>query len=379
MKNKNGKIGLIILGIIIFVSSIGIFLSQMSKSSTPKEKDVTYVYGAVGGGKENFMADKEINQILLDKYNIVVVPHDWSNGKLITEELTYELNAQEKYYDFVFFSDERFYEYYKTSAKENEAARLKILDSSIALNTPVVIYSWKDIATVLETENIVTQKDGVYYITDMNKLLNYITEGVSWSDIGLAEIYGKVNIASTDPVTSSPGATYYGLLASIMNAGSIDINNIDNVMERLNAFYKYSGFMNNTPADLFDLYLRMGKGAYPMIVDYEKSVIDFANNNPNGFEQVKDKMVILYPEPTIWNSHCIMSFSEAGNQYVNALNDPEIQKIAWEKYGFRTGVTGGEYDVESIEVTGIPQEITSVTKSLRKDVYDYIINYLRNN
>ena len=34
--------------------------------------------------------------------------------------------------------------------------------------------------------------------------------------------------------------------------------------------------MNNTPADLFELYLKTGVGGKPMIVDYEKSVIDFA-------------------------------------------------------------------------------------------------------
>ena len=35
--------------------------------------------------------------------------------------------------------------------------------------------------------------------------------------------------------------------------------------------------MNNTPADLFELYLKTGVGGKPMIVDYEKSAIDFAN------------------------------------------------------------------------------------------------------
>lgn len=60
-----------------------------------------------------------------------------------------------------------------------------------------------------------------------------------------------------------------------------------------------SGYMNTTPADLFELYLKTGMGGKPMIVDYEKSVIDFANSNPDGWEQVKDKIRILYPIPTI--------------------------------------------------------------------------------
>ena len=220
-------------------------------------------------------------------------------------------------------------------------------------------------------------KNGVYYITDMQKLLDYISEGKQWKDIGLDSIYGKINIGSTDPVTSSPGATYYGLLASIMNNGDVDSTNVHNVLPKLQSFYKLSGFMNNTPADLFDLYLRTGMGAKPMIVDYEKSIIDFANTNPAGYAQVKEHIRILYPEPTIWNSHCIISFSESGTIFLDALNNKKIQDIAFNKYGFRTGLTGGGYDVSDIDVSGIPQDINLVVPGLRMDMYNQIIEGLK--
>ena len=115
-----------------------------------------------------------------------------------------------------------------------------------------------------------------------------------------------------------------------------------------------------------------------MIVDYEKSVIDFANSNPDGWEQVKDKMRILYPTPTIWNSHCIASFDEVGDEYYKAYEDKEIQQIAWSKYGFRTGVTGGNYDVTQVNVKGIPQSIISTVSSLKMNVYEQLISYLGN-
>ena len=41
-----------------------------------------------------------------------------------------------------------------------------------------------------------TVKNNVYYITDMNKLIDYILEGKQWKDLGL-DIYGSVNIGST--------------------------------------------------------------------------------------------------------------------------------------------------------------------------------------
>ena len=115
-----------------------------------------------------------------------------------------------------------------------------------------------------------------------------------------------------------------------------------------------------------------------MIVDYEKSMIDFANSSPDAFNQVKDEIRVLYPTPTIWNSHCFTVFTENGKKLYEALNDKEIGQIAWSKYGFRTGVTGGTYDVSGIGI-GVPQSITSTVSSLKMDTYNKLIDYLKEN
>ena len=130
-----------------------------------------------------------------------------------------------------------------------------------------------------------------------------------------------------------------------MCESSINSKNLQTNLPKLKEFYEKSGYMNNTPADLFEKYLKTGMGGEPMIVDYEKSIIEFANSNPEGFEQVKKDIRILYPTPTIWNSHCIATFDENGNQFYQAFEDKEIQQVAWSEYGFRTGITGGNYDV----------------------------------
>ena len=207
-------------------------------------------------------------------------------------------------------------------------------------------------------------------------MLTYILEGKKWADIGLNDLYGNINIASTDPVTSSPGATYYGLLLSIMCKSQVNEQSVNENLPKLKEFYTKSGYMNNTPADLFERYLKTGAGGEPMIVDYEKSIINFANSNQKGFEQVKDKIRVLYPTPTIWNSHCIATFTEAGNKFYKAFEDEQIQSIAWEKYGFRTGITGGSYDVSKFGI-GVPQTITSTVTSLKMDIYNKLIDYLK--
>lgn len=398
MKNKKT-----IIGIILFIALIGVIILikyLKDEKGITLSKNLTTIYVATGGGKEDFLADEDIKKILEKKYKLEVVYDTWSNGKTITKPLIresinlgnqniinklknnedIEINTPDvSKYDALFTSDQRFYDYYKLSPNKElgEADRYTVLDGGLTLNTPIVIYSWGEVVDALIKEKIVTETDGVYYITDMDKLITYILEGKKWKDIGL-NLYGQINIASTDPVTSSPGATYYGLLLSILSEAQVTNENVDKNLPKLKEFYIKSGYMNNTPKDLFESYLKTGMGAKPMIVDYEKSIIDFANSSPDAFNQVKDDIRILYPTPTIWNSHCFAVFTENGKLLYEALNDPEIGQIAWEKYGFRTGITGGTYDVSNIGI-GVPQTITSTVSSLKMDTYNKLIEYLKNN
>lgn len=388
-----------IIGIGIFVLLILLIIGIKVFSNKNIDSNLTTIYVATGGGKEDFLKDEEVQKIFREKYKINVVFDTWSNGKTVTKPLIREsinlgnekiinsikngsnvtINTSDvTKYDALFTSDQRFYDYYKLQPnKENgESDRYTVLEGGLTLNTPIVVYSWKKVVNCLIKENIVTEIDGVYYITDMEKLMNYILSGKKWKDIGLDELYGNINISSTDPVSSSPGATYYGLLLSILSEGEINDENLEKNLSKLKEFYKKSGYMNNTPADLFERYLKTGMGGEPMIVDYEKSIIDFANSNEVGFNQVKDEIVILYPKPTIWNSHCLAIFSENGKKLYEAINDSRISQIAWEKYGFRTGVTGGVYDVSKLQI-GIPNNINSTVTSLKMDYYNKLIDYLK--
>ena len=382
-----------IIGISIFILLImGIIAYKILKDNTISVGGLTTIYVATGGGKEDFLADERVNEILRKKYKLDVVYDTWSNGKTISLPLIREsvglgnsdkenltiISEEASKYDVLFTSDQRFYDYYKLQPNKakNEADRYTVLEGGLTLNTPIVIYSWGKVVDALVNEAIVTQKDGVYYITDMNKLMNYILSGKKWSEIGISELYGSINIASTDPVTSSPGATYYGLLLSILSEANITNKALENNLPKLKEFYNKSGYMNNTPADLFERYLKTGMGGEPMIVDYEKSIIDFANSNPKGFEEVKNDIRILYPAPTIWNSHCLAIFTENGKKLFKAFEDEEIQKIAFDKYGFRTGITGGVYDVSRLGLA-LPKSITSTVTSLKMDTYNKLIDYLK--
>lgn len=396
MRNSKKLIGISL--VIVALLFVGMFVFRQKKeedANRPAEdiRGLTTVYVAAGGGKEGYLADEDILKILHDKYKLNPVYDNWSNGKTIVQPLireqvklgnndivnriakgeTYSITSDGvSKYDALFTSDQRFYDYYKLSPKDDEAARYYVADGGLMLNTPVVMYSWKEVVDPLIKQGIVEERDGVYYIVDMAGLMNIISDGKSWKDIGL-DLYGKINIRSTDPVTSSPGATYYGLLYQILANEGLSGQEL---WDRLYNYYQNSGYMNNTPADLFDRYLKTGVGGEPIIVDYEKSLINFINTNPEGFAQVKDKLVVLYPEPTIWNSHCFAAFTDNGKLLYEALQDEEISQIAWERYGFRTGVAESDYDVSKLGIT-VPKEIRQTVQSLKMDDYNKLIETLK--
>ena len=387
-----------IIGLVIFVILIGIivFYKTGKKIITG---DLTTIYVATGGGKEDFLKDEEVLEILKKEYKIDVVFDTWSNSKTVSSPLIREtiglgnqdiINRMENgetftinspgvtKYDALFTSDIRYYDYYKQKPVNDEAERYTVLGGGLTLNTPSVFYSWDKIVDALIAHGIAEEKDGIYYVVDMDQLVDIILNGKKWSELGVTDdIYGNVSISSIDPVKSSPGATYYGLLLAILSKGELSEENVIANMPKLKELYVKSGNMKFTPADLFQEYLRAGMGTQKIIVDYEKSIIDFSNSNKKGFEQVKDRIRVLYPKPTSWNNHCYMYFTENGEILYKAFEENEkIQQIAWEKYGFRTGITGGKYDVSKIGIA-VPQEITSTVSGLKMAEYNALIEGLK--
>ena len=387
-----------IIGFIIFIVLIGIIVLYKTGKKIITG-DLTTIYVATGGGKEDFLKDEEVLEILRKEYKIDVVFDTWSNSKTVSSPLIREtiglgnqdiisrMENGEKFtinspgvtkYDALFTSDIRYYDYYKQKPVDDEAERYTVLGGGLTLNTPIVFYSWDKIVDALIAHGIAEEKDGIYYVVDMDRLVDIILNGKKWSELGVTDdIYGNVSISSIDPVKSSPGATYYGLLLAILSKGELSEENVIANMPKLKELYIKSGNMKFTPADLFQEYLRAGMGTQKIIVDYEKSIIDFSNSNKKGFEQVKDRIRVLYPKPTSWNNHCYMYFTENGEILYKAFEENErIQQIAWEKYGFRTGITGGKYDVSKIGIK-VPQEITSTVSGLKMAEYNALIDGLK--
>ena len=131
-----------IIGVIIFVILIlGIILYKKFGNEV-LDSNLTTVYVATGGGKEDFLGDEEVIKILRSKYKLNVVFDTWSNGTTITwplirekislgnESIINKLKTDNTIgihtegvskYDALFTSDQRFYDYYKLSPKKDRS------------------------------------------------------------------------------------------------------------------------------------------------------------------------------------------------------------------------------------------------------------------
>ena len=85
MLKKEGLISAIIgvVGLIIVIIVVVIIKNKDSFSPIKGEA----IYGAIGGGKEDLLADEEINEIFGKDYDFHLVQDSWSNGRTVKDPL----------------------------------------------------------------------------------------------------------------------------------------------------------------------------------------------------------------------------------------------------------------------------------------------------
>lgn len=131
--------------------------------------------------------------------------------------------------------------------------------------------------------------------------------------------------------------------------------------------------MESSSSDLFDQFLKTGMGAKPLIAGYESQLLEFAVQELETWEQIKGDIVLVYPTPTVWSSHVFIALDEAGALGIDALLDEEVQRLAWENHGFRTGVYDAPTDTAQFGVAGVAEEVTQVAPMPGASVMEAII------
>lgn len=349
------KTKLIGLGILVIVMIAAVGYVVISSSS-----EVTEINGYVGGEKIGLLEDEEIQEVFRDDYGLAI---DYSKAGSIDM-----ISADQEGRNFLFPSNQTALELYEQQHGEP-------LKSEIVLNTPIVLYTRTAVAEAMVTEKLARKEKDVYYV-DMAALTKAMEDGKTWADIGLGQLYGSITVGTTDPTKSNSGNMFAGLLADTLCGGVADESNIGEVLPRLQAIFQKLGYMESSSADLFDQFLKTGVGAKPLIAGYESQLLEFAVEDPDTWKEIKDDIVMLYPTPTVWSSHVYIALDEAGAAGIDALLDEGVQRLAWEKHGFRTGVYDTPSDADHFNVSGIAEQITQVAPMPDADTMNIIMDAL---
>ena len=333
---KTKLIGLGILAAVIIAAAAYVFISN--------SQTVTEINGYVGGEKIGLLEDEEVQDILRDRYRLVIDYAKAGSIDMVTDD------AEGR--DFLFPSNQTALELYKQVHGDP-------VKSEIILNTPIVLYTRSAVAQALVDSGLAVVTNGVYTV-DMEKLTETIEAGTTWEEIGLPQLYGSVSVGTTDPTKSNSGNMFAGLLANTLCGGVADESNLAEILPRLQNIFQKLGYMESSSSDLFDQFLKTGMGAKPIIAAYENQLLEFAAENPDDWAQLQDDIVLVYPTPTVWSSHIYIATDEAGTAGIDALLDDQVQQLAWEKHGFRTEVSGTESGSVHFQVPHLAGEITQV-------------------
>jgi hypothetical protein len=305
---------------ILLVAGIGVAI-YFSASEQFALRTSVQVRGLVGSEKIPFFTDPEVIAALADNGLKVEVEKAGSRQIALRPDLTD--------YDFAFPAG--------VPAAEKMKREHKVRSSHSIFFTPMTIASWQLIADILAANDVVEQREGVYYVIDLNKLLELIVAETRWAELDGSENYA-VNkgmlITSTDIRKSNSAAMYLALASFILNGNDIVTSEeeIDALFEPLSSLFLRQGYMESSSAGPYNDYLVMGPGKSPMVMVYEAQ---FLHDAALPDSVIQDDMVLLYPEPTVFTKHILLPFSEAGEKLsVALLSDPELLRLQI-KHGFR--------------------------------------------
>jgi hypothetical protein len=331
-----------ILGICFFVvvAAVVVFWKTSGRAEKP-----AVIRGYTGGEKTGFLDDPEVKTLLREKYKLQI-----NYIKLGSLDMA---SADTQNIDFLFPSSSLALELYKMNGGVSKR-------SEDLFVSPLVIYSWDVVADALERVGAVA-REGESYLLDMEKLLDLINRDTSWADIGLPQLYGQICVYSTDPVRSNSGNLLTALAAAVLNGGRpVTQGDVPGIMDPLRKFLSKSGYKESSSADLFSQYLRTGLGGKALAALYENQLIEFARQNPRDWNRIKDKVRVLYPNPTVWSSHIFIAANDKAARFLDAMRDEKLKEAAWEVHGFRTGAFGNNSPTTLMRDMGIVPEITRV-------------------
>ncbi len=359
---KGKTIGILILLVIVGAALLYQFVlrdgAEKSKGGLLNRETVT-ITGYIGSEKSGFLDDEEVKNLLKSRYGIVVDYHKAGSIEMI--------DLPKEGMDFLWPSSQVALELYKLRGGQS-------LKSETIFSSPIVLYSWQEVVDAFESEGLVTIRGQGQAEIDAGILIEKVLAGETWKSVGLSSLYGDIIITSTDPTRSNSGNMWAGLVANLLYGEVVDEVSLPSVLDDVKRVFTIQGFMEHSTGTLFEQYITKGIGPYPIIVGYENQMVEFALQNPEIWNAVKDYMRVIYPMPTVYSEHPLIALDENGKRLLGALQDSDIKDLAWRRHGFRTGI---ENDPAELGIENIPRRVTQIIRMPVPAVMDEIISELQ--
>ncbi|MDR3147612.1 MAG: hypothetical protein LBU00_04460 [Treponema sp.] len=329
----------------------------------PKLQKIT-VDGYLGGEKSGLFDDERFAGAMVKEYGLTI--HYKKAGSIDM------VSAPLENMDYLFPSSYTALELYK----QRYGSAYK--RAELVFNSPIVLYTRKTVADAFKNRGWVHSDGNTGYI-DLSALIEAVLADTKWGDIGLDELYGSIYVISTDPLKSNSGNMFAGLVANMLNHGEVaTAESLTTDGQELKRFFSKLGYLESSSADLFNSFLRTGIGAKPVIVGYESQILEFSVEHPEDWNYIRDDIVVLYPEPTVWSAHPFIALTDQGNRVLDALLEAEIQTLAWETHGFRTGIASAEQTTQRFDIQGVPGQVTKVIQLPTPDTMQRIMDIIAN-
>jgi hypothetical protein len=285
------------------------------------------LFGFAGGEKEGFLNNPKVRKILQSRFGYVLDARRAGSVEMVRERALLDQNPQ-----FL----------WPSSSVMVDVARgggLKISRDQVIFNSPIVLYSWDRIADGLVKGGYAEAAGGPRYFVDLLKLLKAVIAGQSWADLGVADLFGRARVVATDPAKSNSGFMFAGLCASLLGGDVVTLDSLGRIEGDVATVFHRMGFKPSSSGKLFDDYIGGGAGAQPLMVGYENQLVEWVLQDAERWKRVEanapEKPVILYPRPTVFSAHPLMSLAKEADGLIDALTSASLLELAWEEHGFR--------------------------------------------
>jgi hypothetical protein len=141
------------------------------------------------------------------------------------------------------------------------------------------------------------------------------------------DLFGRARVVSTDPSKSNSGFMFAGFAANLLSGDVVTLETLGRVDGDVGTIFKRMGFKPSSSGKLFDDYIAGGAAARPLVVGYDNQLVEWVMQDPERWKRLETaapaKPVMLYPRPTVFSAHPVISLTREADELIDALMNGE--------------------------------------------------------